>query len=335
MGGERIKTAREALSLFIRSLPPNSKFNVISFGSHYESMFDESREYDNISRNEALKQVEGFKSDFGGTELFEPVEHILKIHPEHKYPRSIFILTDGSIFNPEQVFEVIGQHNSHTRVHSFAVGSGASKYLVNEIANNGLGSATIVADNDPQIKTKVIRALKLASKPAYTNISVDWSANKDAVKFEVPRPSNVPNLYEEEPFHFFAILDESKLKEENLTVNFYNTFEQTDDTLVLRIDPSKIVDTKDGQDFWIAARKHIENINKLGTQEEKDKEVLEISVKYSVLSDKTAFFGKIKNKEVSGEEMKTIAIPVKKLQSHSAHQDFSSFGSAPVNKYNN
>ena len=33
MSGQRIETVREALKLFIRSLPLNSKFSIISFGS--------------------------------------------------------------------------------------------------------------------------------------------------------------------------------------------------------------------------------------------------------------------------------------------------------------
>ena len=62
-----------------------------------------------------------------------------------------------------------------------------------------------------------------------------------------------------------------------------------------------------------------------------------MSVKYSVLSDKTAFFGKIKNKTKSAEEMKTIEIPIKSLQPNIPSplfmpMSFASFGSpAPGN----
>jgi Mg-chelatase subunit ChlD len=38
MSGSRIQDTKKALALFIRSLPPQSKFQVISFGSSYTLM---------------------------------------------------------------------------------------------------------------------------------------------------------------------------------------------------------------------------------------------------------------------------------------------------------
>ena len=39
MGGERIREAKNALILFLQSLPPNSLFQIVSFGSEHENMF--------------------------------------------------------------------------------------------------------------------------------------------------------------------------------------------------------------------------------------------------------------------------------------------------------
>lgn len=46
MGGSRINKAKEALILFLKSLPDDCYFNVISFGSNYEYLFDKSKKYD-------------------------------------------------------------------------------------------------------------------------------------------------------------------------------------------------------------------------------------------------------------------------------------------------
>lgn len=45
MYGKRIEQARNALILFLQSLPEKSKFNIISFGSKFERMYKESIEY--------------------------------------------------------------------------------------------------------------------------------------------------------------------------------------------------------------------------------------------------------------------------------------------------
>ena len=42
MQGQRIKLAIDALKLFLHSIPFGSKFNVISFGSEFESLFPKS-----------------------------------------------------------------------------------------------------------------------------------------------------------------------------------------------------------------------------------------------------------------------------------------------------
>lgn len=45
MSGGRIEKAKEALILFIKSLPQDTYFNVISFGSGSERMFPDSVKY--------------------------------------------------------------------------------------------------------------------------------------------------------------------------------------------------------------------------------------------------------------------------------------------------
>ena len=42
MSGSRMKMAREALIFFLKSLPEQCFFNIVSFGSNYKSMYGQS-----------------------------------------------------------------------------------------------------------------------------------------------------------------------------------------------------------------------------------------------------------------------------------------------------
>lgn len=78
-GSNRIALARDALSIFIRSLPIGCKFSIISFGSRFEGLqynnVDFGIEYNESSKDFALEKIQFFDSDFGGTEMLGPLKH--------------------------------------------------------------------------------------------------------------------------------------------------------------------------------------------------------------------------------------------------------------------
>jgi hypothetical protein len=59
--GIRMDMAREALQLFMQSLPTGSKFKIISFGSHFEEMNvngDTFVDYNDKTRKIAINQID-------------------------------------------------------------------------------------------------------------------------------------------------------------------------------------------------------------------------------------------------------------------------------------
>ena len=319
MMGDRITTAIEALKLFVQSLPSDSNFNIVSFGTKFVFMYKTSQKYDKNIVDQTLTKLNRFKANMHGTEMLKPMEAIFKLKNNPKYPRNVFLLTDGAISNTDEVVSKIRKFNYSTRVHTFGIGSGASAYLVKETAKAGLGTSAMIADNDRKIKEKVIQALKIAAKPAFTDIKVDWKSNSNALEFQCPRPPISGNIYEEESFDIYAIFSKKDLVESDIELSFFNTFNQDKGSVTLHIDPTKIVDAgNDDCAFKMAAKENIIHL-KRSTEEGKERsaEILGLSLMYSVLCDRTAFFGKIKNKEKSTEEMKTIEIPILKYRDSS------------------
>lgn len=73
MYGSTIRLAVEALKLFLYSLPSGCKFNIVSFGSDFEFMFNQGVEYNDENLNKAVNLICKFDANMGGTEILQPI----------------------------------------------------------------------------------------------------------------------------------------------------------------------------------------------------------------------------------------------------------------------
>ncbi|CAF4753473.1 unnamed protein product, partial [Rotaria sp. Silwood2] len=156
-GEDGIDLAREAMLLFIRSLPVGSHFNIVRFGSKFDILFKNetlTTVYDEKTAEEAQNLTRLMEADFGGTELLEPLKH-LKNHPPTKgRSRQIFLLTDGEISNTNEVtynmryliivIELCRSMSSNTRIFSFGLGHSPSRSLVKGLARATNGYCVFV-----------------------------------------------------------------------------------------------------------------------------------------------------------------------------------------------
>ena len=134
MSGPQIKLAVKALKLFLHSLPIGCKFNVYSFGSEYEKIYQNSVDYNQESLDRAIAIITSYDADLGGTEILDPLEDIFEEQPDPKFPRLIFLLTDGAVQNTAEVVQLIKQNSDQCKVHTFGIGHGASTDLVKNCA---------------------------------------------------------------------------------------------------------------------------------------------------------------------------------------------------------
>lgn len=113
MAGSFIRSAGETLVLFLKSLPEGSYFNIIGFGSGYESLFPSSVPYTQENLDKATTHAQNIVADLGGTEILEPLKYIFNKCPQMKgLSRQIFLLTDGSVSNARVCIDVV-RKNAH------------------------------------------------------------------------------------------------------------------------------------------------------------------------------------------------------------------------------
>jgi Ca-activated chloride channel family protein len=190
MQGRSIEEARNALQLALRSLGSGCRFNIVGFGSRFESLFPESRSYDEASLAEAVAHVKRMRADLGGTELLPALEHALQAPAAEGLARQVFVLTDGQVSNTDEVIALGRRHAGHARIFTFGIGTAASHHLVKGLARAGEGEFEFIAPGE-RIEGKVMRQLSRALVPALADVHVDWAGLAAA-----QAPHEVPPVFD-------------------------------------------------------------------------------------------------------------------------------------------
>ena len=189
MQGASIEQVRNALQLCLRSMVAGCRFNIVSFGSDFESLFPESRLYDETSLAAASAFVDGLTANRGGTEILPALRSVLEQAPSPGLSRQVVVLTDGEVTNTDAVIALARAHATTTRVFTFGIGAGPSRHLVQGLARAGRGSAEFIAPGE-RIESKVVRLFGRLLAPAVTDAVVHWGG-LDAVS----APSVIPPLF--------------------------------------------------------------------------------------------------------------------------------------------
>ena len=104
----RIAVVRDALLLFLLSLPAKSRFNICGFGSTQHFLFNDasSVSYNKENTQFAIEEVKKFRANLGGLDIYTPLKTVLEMESDCTRT-DIFLLTDGAVSNPQQVIDLI------------------------------------------------------------------------------------------------------------------------------------------------------------------------------------------------------------------------------------
>jgi uncharacterized protein YegL len=179
MDGTKINNAKEALKLFVSSLPKDSYFNIISFGNSYMGLYQSPVKYSDKNIKIALNHINNMSANMGGTELYKCLEDTilqkLEFYQEKNWLKDsissdneniIIILTDGQV-SGHRLKEIINNHSDKKfRIFTLGIGRDANKLELENLASNGYGVCRMSSESK-DIADNVIDILDYTNKIYY------------------------------------------------------------------------------------------------------------------------------------------------------------------------
>ena len=137
----------------------------------------------------------------GGTKILPPLQYILSRPFDPKYPRTIFLLTDGDVEDVDQILSYVKKNIGDSRIFTFGLGMDAGRKLVSGLAKAGRGKAEFIPSGT-RPESKIAKQLSFAMQPVLRNVSVEWGDLK-----VVSTPKTVDFLFGGDRAIFYGLVE--------------------------------------------------------------------------------------------------------------------------------
>ena len=189
MGGTPMESSKLFMRRSLQKLRPNDTFRLIRFSSRATPFAPEAVPATPENIRAAIRWVDALTTD-GGTEMTHGIRAALSPPNEPGRVRNVILLTDGYIGTDVEVVRLATALMGESRMFAFGVGRSVNRWLVEELARVGRGSARVVLDPELAPAAAELLADRLAT-PVLTDIVVDWG---DAPVRDAS-PERLPDLY--------------------------------------------------------------------------------------------------------------------------------------------
>ncbi len=200
MEGMSIEQAREALALALGRLTPQDRFNVIQFNSYTSKLYPNAVPVNGSTLREAQDYARSLRAT-GGTEIAGALDAALIGSDNPNVIRQVIFLTDGSVGNEDELFDIIRKKLGDSRLFTIGIGSAPNSYFMTKAAEFGHGTFTYIGKVE-EVNDKMSSLFRKLENPVLTNIQVTLPG---AIEGEV-WPKQLPDLYAGEPVMLSAAL---------------------------------------------------------------------------------------------------------------------------------
>jgi len=193
---EYISMTKEALNLFLDSLPKESIFNIVKLSGSMEHLFPTSQALTDSTLQNAKTLVKNLETDRGDPKLSEALGTVFNQPQKEDRPRKICVIMGPRASwgrkreRAKECIQMVRGKRQNTKVFTLGIGDSADQHLVKELAKAGGGTACIATKRD-QLKEKVEEQLEKVLAPSLHPVMVDW---KLGVKSDSRQHCQVPRM---------------------------------------------------------------------------------------------------------------------------------------------
>lgn len=197
MSGDSMQQAKQGLYYALTQLGSEDTFNIIDFDHEATKLFDEAVPATQSNLEMAKYFVATLEAD-GGTEIAKAINLALD-KPNSILLRQVVFLTDGSIGNERQIFQMIENQLGNNRLFTIGIGAAPNSYFMSKAANYGRGTFTYIGKAS-EVQSQLEKLFKKLRYPALENLSLANQSleNGAASKLEL-YPGHLRDLYLGEP----------------------------------------------------------------------------------------------------------------------------------------
>ena len=303
MYGEKINILKQVLFFFLKSLPFGSYFQIIGFGTTYQKYNKIPILYNQKNIEEIIDLISKIDANMGGTEIYNPLWSVFNQDKIPNLPTNTILITDGKVFNSYECINLIKENNDYGIVHCIGIGEDYSKYFIETAAKVGKGFKCFISKY-ANLFYDAFKILNIYSQKYLQNLNINILNHNEYFDNKIYN-SFLNNYYITQndiisygfiiPGNIFTLNKNESIK---IKINVNNDIKDSKE-----IDINEILKLNNGNELSkIIIGSLINNVNSLN-KKMKQNDIINLSIKYEVLSKYTCFFGSFKNENNIKDEM--------------------------------
>lgn len=306
MTGAPLQAAKRLVRRFVKGLGPQDTFQIVRFSDGSSSLGPSMIANRPGNVKLALTWLDRLRAR-GGTWVQRGLETAFGLPHDPERLRMVVFVSDGYIGNEDQVLGLLQRRLGSSRVFALGVGTAVNRYLLEEMATLGRGLVRVVRP-DELVERTVDELYVRISRPLLTDLTVEFRG----VKVASLTPKRLPDLFEGEPLFLHGLYRTPGKG----TVVVHGRRQGA----LVKLEIPVALPRHDGRHRAVAlswARARIAELERRllrGDDETVRKQVLELSLRYGILTRHTAFVAVDEDSFTGTDQAVKVRVPVDRPQ---------------------